>query len=152
MKNNYKLNDIFIEDYKNYRNIEDDIRNNKFIYLKNKREYLNYNISSISDIIIISANNNEYLKKCNKPISILKQYNLKKYEELKKSMSLINKITNSKIIIIGNYCSNFNEEISEYLNNLYSMYNYINMYEIYNKNKDNNFEYKLYLEINKLLK
>ena len=149
LKNNNrvnKLNDVFTFDYKNYRDIENDIKNNYYVYFKNKKMYLNQEINS-NQIIILSANNDEYFFKCNKSNSVLKNYNNKIYKSVSNIVNLINRISTAKIIIIGNYCSKYNEEISDYLNDLYKNYNYINMYELYDKYKDDNLEYKLYKEI-----
>ena len=141
-----KVNDIFTFDYKNYKNIKEDIKNNKYIYYKDKKIYLNQQLSD-SEIIILNANNDEYLSKCKKSNRILKEYNYKIYKDTKEVVELINKISNSKIIILGNYCSNYNKEISNYLSFLYKDYNYINMYKLYNEYKDNNFEYQIYKRI-----
>jgi len=141
-----KVNDIFTFDYKNYKNIKEDIKNNKYIYYKDKKVYLNQQLSD-SEIIILNANNDEYLSKCKKSNRILKEYNYKIYKDTKEVVELINKISNSKIIILGNYCSNYNKEISNYLSFLYKDYNYINMYKLYNEYKDNNFEYQIYKRI-----
>ena len=146
LKKKYKVNDNFIFDNKNYRDIENDIKNNYYIYNKSNKEYLNILISS-TVIIVLSANNNEYISKCKKSNSVLKNYNDKIFIKTRNIINLINKISNSKIIIIGNYCSEYNEEISNYLNNLYKDYNYINMYELYKEYKNNNLEYHIYSEI-----
>jgi hypothetical protein len=149
LKKDIKINDvneIFTSDYKNYRDIENNIKNNYYIYFKSKKIYLNQEINN-NKIIIFSANNDEYLLKCKKSNSVLKNYNKKIYDSVVNIIKLVNRISTAKIIIIGNYCSEYNKEISDYLNNLYKDYNYINMYELYNKYFNNNMEYHLYKAI-----
>lgn len=149
LKNNNrvnKLNDVFTFDYKNFRDIENNIKNNYYIYFKGKKLYMNKEINN-NHIVILNANNDEYFSKCNKSNNILKDYNIRIYNSVSNIIKLINKISNAKVIVIGNYCSQYNKEVSDYLNVLYMNYNYINMYELYNKYKDDNMEYHLYKEI-----
>ena len=140
------VNDLFTFDNKTNKNIINDIKSNYAIYYKNNKIKLNELISN-SEIIILTSNNNEYISKCNKPGSVLKEYNKKVYEKNIELINIINKISNTKIIILGNYCSNYNKEVSKYLDMLYNNYNYINMYKLYNEYKNKDMEYELYKQI-----
>ena len=123
-------NHLLDSSYKTYKDIINDIKNNKYVISKNKNIYLNQLISK-ANIIILNANNNEYFKKCNKSKSIIKEYNKKVSNDIDSLIRIINKISTSKIIVIGNYCLN-DEDYSSY----YSKYNYINMNKLVS-NKDN---------------
>ncbi len=148
LKENYKnINDRFVSDYKKYIDIENDIKNNKYIYIKGKKMFLNQEIKN-ADIIIISANNDDYISKCNKNNNIINNYNSLKYKEVSSIINLTNKISASKVIILGNYCYKYNSIISNEQNELYSKYNYINLNEL---DANYNFEYKIYLEIKKYI-
>ena len=59
------FNELFTEEDKTYKDIINDIKNNKYVISKNKNIYLNQLISK-ANIIILNANNSEYFKKCNK--------------------------------------------------------------------------------------
>ncbi len=144
------INKLFKMNYKTYKQINEDINNNYKIYNKNKVVSLNEEISK-ADIIIISANNDEYLTKCSKNNRVFKEYNYKLYNEINSLINKINKISHSKIIIIGNYCSNKNGT-KTFLDNLYNNYNYINMYEIFEKYNFNNINYYLCDKINEIIK
>lgn len=146
-----EVNNLFINDNKTYKDIMNDILNNKKIYYKKEYSYLNKYINN-SDYILLSANNNEYASKCNKSIRVLKEYNNILFNDVSKIVNLINKMSNSQVIIIGNYCSVYNEEISDYLEKLYKDYKYINMYKLYNEYKNNNLEYQIYKEISVKMK
>ncbi len=146
-----EVNNLFINDNKTYKDIMNDILNNKKIYYKKEYSYLNKYINN-SDYILLSANNNEYASKCNKSIRVLKEYNNILFNDVSKIVNLINKMSNSQVIIIGNYCSVYNEEISDYLEKLYKDYKYINMYKLYNEYKTNNLEYQIYKEISVKMK
>lgn len=126
------FNELFTLDKNNYKDILNDIKNNKYVISKNKKVYLNQLLSK-SNIIILNANNEEYFKKCNKSEGILKEYDKKIYNDLNNLISVINKISTAKIIIIGNYC--INKENSN-LNELYKNYNYINMYDLIKDNEN----------------
>lgn len=139
---NYK----FTDEYKKYNEIENDIKNNKYIYFKGKRTYLNQEISS-SNIIIINANNLEYLSKCNKSRRIINEYNIKIYNDITSLVNIIKRISDAKIIIIGNTCTHNN--IKSFNNNYY---NYIDVSEIYDSKAINSFEYLLYKKIDEYVK
>lgn len=124
------FNELFTEEDKTYKDIINDIKNNKYVISKNKNIYLNQLISK-ANIIILNANNSEYFKKCNKSKSIIKEYNKKVSNDIDSLIRIINKISTSKIIVIGNYCLN-DEDYSSY----YSKYNYVNMNKLVS-NKDN---------------
>lgn len=124
------FNELFTEEGKTYKDIINDIKNNKYVISKNKNIYLNQLISK-ANIIILNANNSEYFKKCNKSKSIIKEYNKKISNDIDSLIKIINKISTSKIIVIGNYCLN-GKDYSSY----YSRYNYINMNELVS-NKEN---------------
>ncbi len=139
---NYK----FTDEYKKYNEIENDIKNNKYIYFKGKRTYLNQEISS-SNIIIINANNLEYLSKCNKSRRIINEYNIKIYNDITSLVNIIKRISDAKIIIIGNTCTHNN--IKSFNNNYY---NYIDVSEIYDSKAINSSEYLLYKKIDEYVK
>lgn len=139
---NYK----FTDEYKKYNEIENDIKNNKYIYFKGKRTYLNQEISS-SNIIIINANNLEYLSKCNKSRRIINEYNIKIYNDITSLVNIIKRISDAKIIIIGNTCTHNN---IKFFNNNY--YNYIDVSEIYDSKAINSSEYLLYKKIDEYVK
>ena len=124
------FNELFTEEGKTYKDIINDIKDNKYIVFKNKNVYLNQLISK-ANIIILNANNSEYFKKCNKSKSIIKEYNKKISNDIDSLIKIINKLSTSKIIVIGNYCLN-GKDYSSY----YSKYNYINMNELVS-NKEN---------------
>ncbi len=124
------FNELFTEEGKTYKDIINDIKDNKYVVFKNKNVYLNQLISK-ANIIILNANNSEYFKKCNKSKSIIKEYNKKISNDIDSLIKIINKISTSKIIVIGNYCLN-GKDYSSY----YSRYNYINMNELVS-NKEN---------------
>ncbi len=133
------FNELFTLDKNNYKDILNDIKNNKYVVSKNKKIYLNQLISK-SNIIILNANNEEYFNKCNKSDSILKEYDKKIYDDLNNLINVINKISTAKIIIIGNYCIN---KDNNNLNQLYKNYNYINMFDL-TKNKENISSFKTF--------
>lgn len=124
------FNELFTDENKTYKDIINDIKNNKYVISKNKNIYLNQLISK-ANIIILNANNSEYFKKCNKSKSIIEEYNKKISNDIDSLIKIINKISTSKIIVIGNYCLN-GEDYSDY----YSKYNYINMYELVSNNEN----------------
>ena len=133
------FNELFTLDKNNYKDILNDIKNNKYVVSKNKKIYLNQLISK-SNIIILNANDEEYFNKCNKSDSILKEYDKKIYDDLNNLNNVINKISTAKIIIIGNYC--INKENND-LNQLYKNYNYINMFDL-TKNNENISSFKTF--------
>ncbi len=140
----YNYNSDFIEDNVTYKKLINYIENNKNIYKKGNRLFLNQLILD-SDIIIINSNYNNYKMACNKNRRILEEYidrEFKYYLELKNKIS---HITNAKIIVIGNYCDN--KKIKE----LYKNDNYININEL---KKINNIDTNklIYNEINVLIK
>ena len=59
------FNELFTEEDKTYKDIINDIKNNKYVISKNKNIYLNQLISK-ANIIILNANNNEYFIKHNR--------------------------------------------------------------------------------------
>ena len=124
------FNELFTEEDKTYKDIINDIKNNKYVISKNKIIYLNQLISK-ANIIILNANNSEYFKKCNKSKCIIKEYNKKVSNDIDSLIRIINKISTSKIIVIGNYCLN-GKDYSSY----YSRYNYINMNELVSNNEN----------------
>lgn len=124
------FNELFTEEGKTYKDIINDIKDNKYVVFKNKNVYLNQLISK-ANIIILNANNSEYFKKCNKSKSIIKEYNKKISNDIDSLIKIINKISTSKIIVIGNYCLN-GKDYSSY----YSKYNYINMNELVSNNEN----------------
>ncbi len=124
------FNELFTEEGKTYKDIINDIKDNKYVVFKNKNVYLNQLISK-ANIIILNANNSEYFKKCNKSKSIIEEYNKKISNDIDSLIKIINKISTSKIIVIGNYCLN-GKDYSSY----YSKYNYVNMNELVSNNEN----------------
>ena len=124
------FNELFTEEGKTYKDIINDIKDNKYVVFKNKNVYLNQLISK-ANIIILNANNSEYFKKCNKSKSIIEEYNKKISNDIDSLIKIINKISTSKIIVIGNYCLN-GKDYSSY----YSKHNYINMNELVSNNEN----------------
>ena len=114
-----------------YKDIKNEIINNSVRVIKDKNVYLNQLISK-SDIIVLNANNFKYNKKCNKSSKIIKEYDNIVFNEINELSLLINKISNSKIYIIGNYCSN-NNKIKQNISfeNIYYI-GYDNADDIYN--------------------
>lgn len=131
------FNELFTEEGKTYKDIINDIKDNKYVISKNKNVYLNQLISK-ANIIILNANNSEYFKKCNKSKSIIEEYNKKISNDIDSLIKIINKISTSKIIVIGNYCLN-GEDYSSY----YSKYNYININKLVS-NKENISSFKTF--------
>ena len=104
-----------------YKDIENEIKNNSYKVIKENNVYLNQLISK-SDVIIISANNFKYSIKCNKSNSNLLNYDKVINSEIDSLVDTLNKISSSKIYIIGNYCRNkehnqiINSSKIEYIN------------------------------------
>ena len=151
LKKNYKnINTDFISNYKKYYDIENDIKNNLYIYNKGSKIYLNQEISN-SNIIIISANNFNYAFRCGKNNRIIDEYNNENYIYLNNLINTIKRISDAKVIIMGNYCTHYNEYISDRLNKMYANMNYINMYELYNSYKNDDYEYYIYRKIEEFI-
>jgi hypothetical protein len=108
-----------------YKKIVDEIKDNSYKIIKDKNIYLNQLISD-SDVIILSANNFEYKNKCEKIDRIINDYDLLINDEINLLISVLKKISTSKIIILGNSC-NKKEHVQE-LNLLEG--NYINIENI----------------------
>lgn len=101
----YNVNNLLTEENDTYKNIEDKIKSNYSIKIKNKKMYLSQEISK-ANYIIISANNKQYNEKCNKSKKITNYYINKTNIEINSLIYIINKISSSKIIIMDNSCSN----------------------------------------------
>ncbi len=149
LNDEYNVNYYYIDEYKKINDIIVDVMNNKCIYNKSNKECLNNSIAA-ADIIIINSDNNNYFSRCNKNIRIIKENNEKEYRDYIKLKKIISKISNAKVLIVGNYCSNYNKEIANNLNYLYSKDNYIDSFTLYKEHK-NNFEYNIYKEIKVLI-
>lgn len=93
----------YLYDSVNYKNIKNNIINNDFKVIKNKNVYLNQLISN-SDVIILNANNFEFNNKCKKNKRIISEYDEINYNNLEELVDLINKISNAKLYVLGNYC------------------------------------------------
>lgn len=138
IKNYYEYVSIFEEynlnkytyDTITYNDIIDDIKSNSVKVIKEKNIYLNQLISD-SDVIILSANNFEYKNKCKKIDRIINDYDIILNDEINSLISVINKISTAKIIVIGNSCYNKNHVQNLDLSNGY----YINVNNIYDLNK-----------------
>ena len=101
----YNVNNLLTEENDTYKNIEDKIKSNYSIKIKNKKMYLSQEISK-ANYINISANNKQYNEKCNKSKKITNYYINKTNTEINSLIYIINKISSSKIIIMDNSCSN----------------------------------------------
>lgn len=101
----YNVNNLLTEENDTYKNIEDKIKSNYSIKIKNKKMYFSQEISK-ANYIIISANNKQYNEKCNKSKKITNYYINKTNTEINSLIYIINKISSSKIIIMDNSCSN----------------------------------------------
>lgn len=101
----YNVNNLLTEENDTYKNIEDKIKSNYSIKIKNKKMYLSQEISK-ANYIIVSANNKQYNEKCNKSKKITNYYINKTNTEINSLIYIINKISSSKIIIMDNSCSN----------------------------------------------
>ena len=101
----YNVNNLLTEENDTYKNIEDKIKSNYSIKIKNKKMYLSQEISK-ANYIIISANNKQYNEKYNKSKKITNYYINKTNTEINSLIYIINKISSSKIIIMDNSCSN----------------------------------------------
>lgn len=112
----------------NYKNIKSGTINNDFKIIKNKNIYLNQLISN-SDVIILSANNFEYQNKCKKNKRIIKEYDDIVYRDIDELVTLINKISNAKVYVIGNVCFNNTYE-QEYKSSKYVYISYKNVENI----------------------
>lgn len=142
----YNINDfnkLFTSDETTYKDIINNIKNNYYVYLKDKKVYMNPKIAN-ADIIILNANNDKYFEKCNKSESVIKKYNEDIMSDINELKTLINRISPAKVIVISNYCYNRNYNINNgdiNLNQIY--YKYQNSkskrlndkvyYQIYNK-------------------
>jgi hypothetical protein len=113
----YKI-EKYLYDSVTYKEILSDIKSNSYKVIKNKSIYLNQLISS-SDVIIFSANNFEYKNKCKKSNRIISDYDDSIKNDINNLTNVIDKISNSKIFIIGNSCSNKNHEQNLNLSNVY---------------------------------
>jgi len=89
------FNELFTEEGKTYKDIINDIKDNKYIVFKNKNVYLNQLISK-ANIIILNANNSEYFKKCNKSKSIIKEYNKKISNDIDSLIKIITRYQHLK--------------------------------------------------------
>lgn len=142
----YNLNDfnkLFTSENTTYKDIINNIKNNYYVYSKDKKIYMNPLIAS-ADIIIVNANNEKYFEKCNKSKSVILKYNEDVSYDIEKLKNLIKKISPAKVIVISNYCYNQNYNINNgdiNINEIY--YKYQNSkskrlndkvnYQIYNK-------------------
>jgi hypothetical protein len=101
---NYNVK-YFLYDDINYNNLIKNIKNNDYYILKEKNIYLNQLISS-ANYIVINLNNKKLTDKCNNH----KQFNnyiSSKQEEKNNLVSLINRISHSKIIIAEYDCNQY---------------------------------------------
>lgn len=90
-----------------YKKIIDDIKSNSLKIVKEKNVYLTQMLSE-SDVIILSSNNFEYKNKCKKIDRIISEYDLILNEDINSLISILNKISKAKIIVLGNSCNNKN--------------------------------------------
>lgn len=143
----YNINDfnkLFTTDNGTYKDIINNIKNNYFVYEKEKKVYLNQKITE-SDLIILNANNESYFEKCSKGKSIIEKYNESVNEDINSLKEIISKISAAKVIVISNYCYNENYQLNDGDINLNSIYfKYQN-----NKSKrlNDKINYQIYSEI-----
>lgn len=110
----YNLNDfnkLFTSENTTYKDIICNIKNNDYVYSKDKKVYMNPLIAN-ADIIIVNANNEKYFEKCNKSKSVILKYNEDVSNDIKELKNLIKKISPAKIIVISNYCYNENYKLN----------------------------------------
>lgn len=110
----YNLNDfnkLFTSENTTYKDIIYNIKNNDYVYSKDKKVYMNPLIAN-ADIIIVNANNEKYFEKCNKSKSVILKYNEDVSNDIKELKNLIKKISPAKIIVISNYCYNENYKLN----------------------------------------
>lgn len=137
------FNKLFTSENITYKEIINKIKNNYYIYSKDKKIYINPLIAN-ADIIIVNANNEKYFEKCNKSESVILKYDEDVSNDINELKNLIKKISPAKVVIISNYCYNQNYNINNgdiNLNQIY--YKYQNSkskrlndkvnYQIYNK-------------------
>lgn len=137
------FNKVFTSENITYKEIINKIKNNYYIYSKDKKIYMNQLIAN-ADIIIVNANNEKYFEKCNKSESIILKYDEDVSNDINELKNLIKKISPAKVVVISNYCYNQNYNINNgdiNLNQIY--YKYQNSkskrlndkvnYQIYNK-------------------
>ena len=137
------FNKVFTSENITYKEIINKIKNNYYIYSKDKKIYINPLIAN-ADIIIVNANNDKYFEKCNKSESIILKYDEDVSNDINELKNLIKKISPAKVVVISNYCYNQNYNINNgdiNLNQIY--YKYQNSkskrlndkvnYQIYNK-------------------
>ncbi len=137
------FNKVFTSENITYKEIINKIKNNYYIYSKDKKIYINPLIAN-ADIIIVNANNEKYFEKCNKSESIILKYDEDVSNDINELKNLIKKISPAKVVVISNYCYNQNYNINNgdiNLNQIY--YKYQNSkskrlndkvnYQIYNK-------------------
>lgn len=101
----YNVNILLTDETDTYSKIKEKIISNYSITIKNKKMYLSQEISK-ANYIIISANNSNYMEKCNKSKKVSYNYIKKINNDINDLINIINKISTSKIIIIDNSCSN----------------------------------------------
>lgn len=137
------FNKLFTSENITYKDIIKNIKDNYYVYSKDKKVYLNPLIAS-ADIIIVNANNEKYFEKCNKSESVILKYDEDVSNDINELKNLIKKISPAKVVVISNYCYNQNYNINNgdiNLNQIY--YKYQNSkskrlndevnYQIYNK-------------------
>jgi len=103
-KDKYHIN-TFLYDKITYKQLGVMIKYNDNILIKNKKIYMTQLISN-ADIIILNANNHEYLNKCVKNNRIFNNYNELMYNNVNTLVNKIKKISNAKIVLLGNFCNN----------------------------------------------
>ncbi len=101
----YNVNILLTEEDETYKNINNKIKKNYNIKVKNKVMSLNNEIAK-ANYIIISANNKQYIEKCKKTTKINNYYIKNTNNDIKRLVQTISKISNSKIIILDTSCSN----------------------------------------------
>lgn len=137
------FNKLFTSENTTYKDIINNIKNNYYVYFKDKKIYMNPLIAS-ADIIIVNANNEKYFEKCNKSKNIILKYNEEVSNDIKELKNLIKKISPVKVIVISNYCYsenyklnngdiNINEIYYRYQNSKSKSLNDKVNYQIYNK-------------------
>lgn len=117
-----------------YDTIHQKIYYDQNIYYKGK--YINIkNAIKQNKYLIISANTEISLDKCNKNSRIYTEYLDNIFEKMSKITDQILKIGNVKIIYLTPYCKEYNEEISKYINKYYSYKStyFINLNDLLNE-------------------
>lgn len=125
------VNNYFSKEEYSYKQLLSDIKSNSKIVIRNKDLYLNQEIAK-SNIMLIALNNSENFIKCKSSFKNYINYLDRKKVTIEEIAFLINRISRLRIVILGNYCTDYNKEISDYIDKIFDSedYLYINLYKL----------------------